>query len=140
MILSIDEFVLSIRFRYVCKSLSKFFIEWFIVADVKRILNDKTYLDTVTTEIGGIKLPFHTKSELINYVKSHIGDKVMVTFNTGKSEVRTLESISNTALRTKKVDGSQSVTELKGVKYNDTGFYIDYDTGVSVVYDFVNCS
>lgn len=110
------------------------------LSDAKQILDNKKYDTAVpaTTDIQNGNVPFSTKSGLVNYVKAHIGDKVQVTFNNGISEIRTLEGISNTNLRTRKPDGSASNAELKGIKYNDTGFSIDYNTGVSVNYDFVN--
>ena len=91
-----------------------------------------------TNEIQGGKVPFNTKEGLIEYVKAHTGDKVKVTFGNGASEVRTLDGVSIANLRTKKPDGSVVSAELKGLKYNDTGFSVDYSTGVSVSYDFVN--
>lgn len=110
------------------------------LSEAKKILDNKEYETSapVDAEIQDGKVPFHTKAELVEYVKAHKGDSVRVTFDNGISEVRTLEGISNTNLRTKKTDGSVSNAELKGVKYNDTGFSIDYSTGVSVTYDFVN--
>lgn len=110
------------------------------LSEAKKILDNKEYETSapVDAEIQDGKVPFHTKAELVEYVKAHKGDSVRVTFDNGISEVRTLEGISNTNLRTKKPDGSVSNAELKGVKYNDTGFSIDYSTGVSVTYDFVN--
>ncbi len=103
---------------------------------IKNIINSSD--KPVVTKIQDGKVPFSTKSGLVNYVKTHIGDKVRVTFNNGESEVRTLESINNTKLRTKKPDGSNSIADLKGIKYSDSGFSIDYSTGVSVTYDFIN--
>lgn len=107
-----------------------------ISVSIKNIINSAN--DPVVTEIQDGKVPFRTKAGLVDYVKTHIGDKVRVTFNNGASEVRTLESISNTSMRTKKPDGSDSVTDLKGIKYNDNGFSVEYGTGVSVTYDFIN--
>lgn len=111
-----------------------------LAADLKAVIDSaiESASASVTTEIQDGKVPFHTKAELIAYVKAHIGDSVQVTFDNGISEVRTLEGISNTNLRTKTSEGSISNAELKGVNYNDTGFSIDYSTGVSVTYDFVN--
>ena len=107
-----------------------------MLSSIKNIINSAD--EPVVTEIQDGKVPFRTKAGLVGYVKNHIGDKVRVTFNNGASEVRTLESISNTSMRTKKPDGSDSFTDLKGIKYSDSGFSIDYSTGVSVTYDFVN--
>lgn len=112
--------------------------------DIKDITNNKKYKTPATptaTEIENGKVPFHTKAELINYVKSHIGDKVKVSFNNGTSDIRLLEGISNTNLKTKySADGTVSNAELKGLKFNDTGFSIDFKNGVEVTYDFVNVS
>ena len=109
------------------------------MSDLKEIIADKPYLKPVATEIENGKVPFNTKAGLINYVKSHIGDKVKVTFNNGTSDIRLLEGISNTNLKTKYVsNGSVSNAELKGVKFNDTGFSIDFKNGIVVTYDFVN--
>ena len=109
--------------------------------DIKDILNNKKYETHTATEIENGKVPFHTKAELINYVKSHIGDKVNVSFNNGTSDIRLLEGISNTNLKTKySADGMVSNAELKGLKFNDTGFSIDFKNGVEVTYDFVNIS
>lgn len=107
-----------------------------ISVSIKNIINSAN--EPVVTEIQDGKVPFRTKAGLVDYVKTHIGDKVRVTFNNGASEVRTLESISNASMRTKKPDGSDSVTDLKGIKYNDNGFSVEYGTGVSVTYDFIN--
>jgi N12 class adenine-specific DNA methylase len=107
-----------------------------MLSSIKNIINSAD--GPVVTEIQDGKVPFRTKAGLVGYVKNHIGDKVRVTFNNGASEVRTLESISNTSMRTKKPDGSDSFTDLKGIKYSDSGFSIDYSTGVSVTYDFIN--
>lgn len=111
-----------------------------LALDIKGVIDSATKKASaaIITEIQDGKVPFHTKAELVEYVKAHKGDSVRVTFDNGISEVRTLEGIGNTNLRTKKPDGSVSNAELKGVKYNDTGFSIDYSTGVSVTYDFVN--
>ena len=109
------------------------------IKDVIESVNGHTS-DSVAVGIQDGKVPFHTKAELIEYVKTHKGDSIRVTFDNGVSEVRTLESISNTSLRTKRPDGSISNAELKGLKFNDTGFAIDYSTGVSVTFDFVNVS
>ena len=110
-------------------------------SDLKDIINNKKYETPTATEIENGKVPFHTKAELINYVKSHIGDKVKVSFNNGTSDIRLLEGISNTNLKTKyRADGSTSNAELKGLTFNDTGFSIDFKNGVVVAYDFVNVS
>ena len=109
---------------------------------VKAILTQKEYNnDSVSvTEIHDGKVPFNTKSALAEYVKAHKGENVRVTFNNGKSEIRTLESATSAVLRTKKQDGTVSSAGLKGAKFNDTGFSIVYDTGVSVDFDFVNAA
>ena len=107
--------------------------------EVKRIIENKAY--EAAKPIGEIKegkVPFKTKSELSEYVKSHIGDKVKVTFGNGITELRTIDGISSTSLRTKTDDGSVSSAALKGIKYNGTGFVVHYDTGVTVMFDFVN--
>ena len=132
------ELPLSIRAfgdEYRCFGVSKE-----LALDIKGVIDSATKKASaaIITEIQDGKVPFHTKAELVEYVKAHKGDSVRVTFDNGISEVRTLEGIGNTNLRTKKPDGSVSNAELKGVKYNDTGFSIDYSTGVSVTYDFVN--
>lgn len=107
--------------------------------DIKDILHNKKYETHIATEIENGKVPFHTKAELVNYVKSHIGDKVKVSFNNGTSDIRLLEGISNTNLKTKySADGTVSNAELKSLKFNDTGFSIDFKNGVEVTYDFVN--
>ena len=110
------------------------------LSEAKRIITNKEYKTSTpaVTEIQDGKVPFNTKAQLVEYVKSHIGDKVKVTFNNGNSEVRTLSAISNTTLRTKREDGSIVSSELKGVKYNDNGIYIDFKNGVAVTFDFVN--
>lgn len=110
------------------------------LSEVKKILDNKEYDKSkpVATEIKDGKVPFNTKSGLIDYVKAHIGDKVKATFNNGNSEVRTLYAISNTSLRTKRPDGSVVTSELKGVEYNDNGIHIDFKNGVAVTFDFVN--
>ena len=107
-----------------------------ISVSIKSIINSAD--EPVVKEIQDGKVPFSTKAGLVEYVKTHIGDKVRVTFDNGVSEVRTLESISNASMRTKKPDGSDSFTDLKGIKYSDNGFSIDFGTGVSVAYDFIN--
>lgn len=107
-----------------------------ISVSIKSVINSAD--EPVVKEIQDGKVPFSTKAGLVDYVKTHIGDKVRVTFDNGVSEVRTLESISNASMRTKKPDGSDSFTDLKGIKYSDNGFSIDFGTGVSVAYDFIN--
>lgn len=110
-----------------------------LVTDIKEVIETAVNGDkTTNTEIQEGKVPFNTKAGLIEYVKAHKGDNVRVTFDNGISEVRTLEGASNTNLRTKKPDGSVSNAELKGLKFNDEGFSVDYSTGVSASYDFVN--
>ena len=110
-----------------------------LVTDIKEVIDTAVNSDkTTNTEIQEGKVPFNTKAGLIEYVKAHKGDNVRVTFDNGISEVRTLEGVSNTNLRTKKPDGSVSNAELKGLKFNDEGFSVDYSTGVSASYDFVN--
>jgi N12 class adenine-specific DNA methylase len=106
--------------------------------NLRQIMADKPYLAPVDTEVKDGKVPFNTKSGLIDYVKAHIGDKVKATFNNGNSEVRTLHAISNTSLRTKRPDGSVVTSELKGVEYNENGIHIDFKNGVEVTFDFVN--
>ena len=107
-----------------------------ISTSIKNIINSAN--EPVVMEIQDGKVPFNTKTGLVDYVKAHIGDKVRVTFNNGASEVRTLEGISNASMRTKKLDGSDIIADLKGVKYNDSGFSIEYGAGISATYDFVN--
>ncbi len=110
------------------------------LSEVKKILDNKEYdkSESVAAEIKDGKVPFKTKAGLVEYVKSHIGDKVKATFNNGNSEVRTLHAISNTSLRTKRPDGSVVTSELKGIEYNDNGIHIDFKNGVEVTFDFVN--
>lgn len=111
-----------------------------LLSEISKILTNKEYVNSTaeSTEIQNGKVPFRTKAGLVEYIKTHKGDKVRVSFNNGESEIRTLESANSTSLRTKTTDGSIRYSELKGIEYNDTGFSIDYSTGVSVSYDFVN--
>ena len=107
--------------------------------DLKRIHNSKEYVkEIVPAEITDGKVPFTNKADCIDYLKSHIGKAVKVTFGNGMSEERTVESVSTKSLKTKKPDGSISTLDLKGLSFKDTGFFADFGNGNTVDYDFVN--
>ncbi len=82
-----------------------------ISVSIKNTINSAN--EPVVTEIQDGKVPFSTKAGLVDYVKTHIGDKVRVTFNNGASEVRTLESISNARMRTKNLTVLTALQTLK---------------------------
>lgn len=107
--------------------------------DLKRIYNSKEYIQkAISAEITDGKVPFTNKSGCIEYLKSHIGDTVTVTYGNGVSEQRTVDSVSSKSLKTKKPDGTVSTLELKGLNFKKTGFSVDYGNGNTIDYDFVN--
>ena len=107
--------------------------------NLKRIHNSKEYVkEIVPAEITDGKVPFTNKADCVDYLKSHVGKAVKVTFSNGMSEERTVESVSTKNLKTKKPDGSISTLELKGLSFKDTGFFADFGNGNTADYDFVN--
>ena len=108
----------------------------------RAILASKEYARPVKAEIKDGKVPFDTNAGLIEYVGTHKGDRVRVSYNNGASELRTLDSITGAGgaakLYTRDADGNMVSAGIRGAKFNGTGFTVDYDTGVSVTFDFVN--
>ena len=108
----------------------------------KAILESKEYARPVKAEIKDGKVPFDTSAGLIEYVGTHKGDRVRISYNNGASELRTLDSITGAGgaakLYTRDADGNMVGAGIRGAKFNGTGFTVDYDTGVSVTFDFVN--
>lgn len=104
---------------------------------------DYKNIDTYPHKIKDGKVPFENKSQLIEYMKNRVGDKVKVIYpKTGESDIRTIASANKSSYKTTKADGSVVMgffPEKGKIKIIDTGFSaLDELGNTRYTLDFVN--